>query len=124
MWSSGKRRGQACDTLAGFQDMQPNLCGHLQGSWHLLKAWSVNEIPNRAPPLPEHLVLTLMGWVFFKGEFTFEILLLVGFYTMLRTGAHGAAENVILGYQPAVTLVKYWKSIASPEESCRLAEIV
>lgn len=137
-------RGQACDTLAGLQDLQPNLRGHLQGAWRLLKAWSVNEIPNRAPPLPEHLVLALTGWAFFQGEYTFGISLLIGFYTMLRIGEvlglrashmlsapherqvlislgltkggkrQGAAESVILGFETAVRLVKHWKSLAPP----------
>lgn len=143
LWSSGKGRGQACDTLAGLQDLQPNLKGQLAGAWRLMKAWTVNEIPNRAPPFPEHLLLALVGWAFFKNEYTFGISLLIGFYTMLRTGEvlglrashlmcspherqvlislgltkggkrQGAAESVVLGYEPAVRLVKHWKQLAT-----------
>lgn len=143
MWSTGLGRGQACDTLAGLQDLQPNLRGHLPGAWRLMKTWSLNEIPNRAPPIPEHVLMALVGWSFFKGHVTFGISLLIGFYTMLRTGEvlslrachllssspsmqvlislgltkggkrQGASESVILGYEPAVLLVKHWKTLAS-----------
>ena len=127
LWSTGAGRGQACDTLAGLQDLQPNVRGHLPGAWRLLKTWHINEVPNRAPPLPEHVVHAMAGWAFFKGKISFGVSLLVGFYTMLRTGEllalrsssmmsnakqsqilislgltkggkrHGAAESVILG---------------------------
>eukprot|EP00438_Fugacium_kawagutii_P008614 Skav234210 [mRNA] locus=scaffold2795:127037:128092:- [translate_table: standard] len=143
LWSSGKGRGLANDTLAGLQDLQPDLRHHLPGSWRLLKTWAVNEIPSRAPPLPEHIVKAMAGWAFFHGHYTFGISLLIGFYCMLRTGEilelrssdilmtatdtqavvslgytkggkrHGAAESVILGYEPAVLLTQQWKRIAS-----------
>ena len=139
LWSSGAGRAQACDTLAGLQDIQPNLRNHLPGAWRLLRTWHVNEIPNRAPPLPEHVLQSMAGWAFFKGHVSFGVSLVLGYYTMLRTGElvgvrsshmistgaqkqvlvslgltkggkrHGAAESVILGYEPAVKLVKQWK---------------
>lgn len=139
LWSTGAGRGQANDTVAGLQDLQPNLRHNLPGAWRLLKTWAVNEIPNRAPPLPDHVVKAMAGWAFFKGHFSFGVSLLIGFYTMLRTGEivglktgdilatptdrqvlislgltkggkrHGAAESVILGYQPAVSLVQQWE---------------
>eukprot|EP00438_Fugacium_kawagutii_P035720 Skav230250 [mRNA] locus=scaffold1520:20627:24494:+ [translate_table: standard] len=142
LWSSGAGRAQACDTLAGLQDIQPGLRNNLPGAWRLLKTWSVNEVPCRAPPLPEHIVKAMAGWAFFKGYYAFGVSLLVGFYTMLRTGEilnlrsshmmcgpkdqqivvslgltkagkrQGAAESVILGFQPAVKLTKRWKSLA------------
>ena len=55
LWSTGAGRALAADTLAGLQDIQPNLRGNLPGSWRLLKTWSINEIPARAPPCPEHV---------------------------------------------------------------------
>ena len=144
LWSTGAGRALACDTLAGLQDLQPNLRNHLPGAWRLLKTWHVNEIPNRAPPLPEHILQSMVGWAFFKGHVTFGVSLLIGFYTMLRTGEllglrsshmittprqkqvlislgmtkggkrHGAAESVILGFEPAVLLVKQWMNKAAP----------
>ena len=144
LWSSGAGRAQANDTVAGLQDLQPNLRHHLPGAWRLLKTWSINEIPCRAPPLPEHLVHAMAGWAFFKGYNSFAVSLLIGFYCMLRTGEvlglrsshllcsprdsqvlislgftkggkrHGAAESVVLGFEPAVLLVKQWKKVATP----------
>lgn len=140
LWAKGKGRGLAYDTLAGLQDSQPNLRGAMPGAWRLLKTWQINEIPSRAPPVPEHVLQALVGWAFFKQQYTFGISLLLGFYTMLRTGEvlglrahhllcnkhdnqvlislgltkggkrHGAAESVILGYEPAVKLVRRWKT--------------
>ena len=143
LWSSGAGRALACDTLAGLQDLQPNLRTSLPGAWRLLRTWHVNEIPNRAPPLSEHVLQCMAGWAFFKGHVSFGVSLVLGFYTMLRTGElvgvrsshmisssghkqilvslgltkggkrHGAAESVILGFEPAVKLVKQWKLTAS-----------
>lgn len=86
LWSSGEGRALAADTIAGLQDMDPKVKGHLPASWRLLKTWGINEIPNRAPPLPEHAVLAMAGWAFFHQHFAFGISLLVAFYGMLRTG--------------------------------------
>lgn len=147
LWSSGAGRAQASDTVAGLQDVQPNLRHQLPGAWRLLKTWSLNEVPNRAPPLPEHLVHAMAGWAFFKGHFSFGTSLLLGFYTMLRSGEiielkgshvvvskqdkqvlvslgftkggkrQGAAESTILGIEDAVTIVKRWKTLSQPSTS-------
>ena len=143
LWSSGVGRAQANDTVAALQNLQANLRGQLPGAWRLLKTWAVNEVPNRAPPLPEQVLLAMVGWAFFKGHVTFGISLLLGFYTMLRSGEilglksshimvstkerqvlvslgytkggkrQGAAESVILGVQPAFKLIQQWKQNAS-----------
>eukprot|EP00438_Fugacium_kawagutii_P010420 Skav220420 [mRNA] locus=scaffold639:671867:673685:+ [translate_table: standard] len=143
LWSSGKGRALACDALAGLQDMQPNLRGHLSTSWRLLKAWHANEIPNRAPPLPEHLLQAMVGWALFHNHNSFAVSLLIGFYGMLRTGEllqvrashltvstrerqallslgftktgkrHGAAESVVLGHDTVFKAVTQWKKLAT-----------
>ena len=143
LWSTGAGRALANDTVAALQDTQPGLRGSLPGAWRLLKTWSINELPNRAPPLPERVVLAMAGWAFFHGHVSFGVSLVVGFYTMLRSGEllalrsshimctprdpqalislgltksgkrHGAAESVILGIEKAVFLVQRWKQIAS-----------
>lgn len=144
LWSSGAGRALACDTLAGLQDMQPGLKSHLPGAWRLLRTWSVNEIPNRAPPLPEQVLQAMVGWAFNKKYYSFGVSLVIGFYTMLRSGEilairsshlmvnakdkqvlislgltkggkrQGASESVILGVDFAVRLVEQWKKIAKP----------
>ena len=144
LWSTGEGRGLACDTLAGPQDLQPGLRNNLPAAWRLLRTWQTNEIPNRAPPLPEHIVHAMCGWAVFHGWISFALSLLIGFYSMLRTGEilgllsshiecgassmqalislgftkggkrHGAAESVVLGFEPVVRFLKKWKTIASP----------
>eukprot|EP00438_Fugacium_kawagutii_P015211 Skav213597 [mRNA] locus=scaffold77:213673:216130:- [translate_table: standard] len=138
----GMGRAQACDTLAGLQNQQPNLKGQLQGAWRLLKAWHQNELPSRAPPFPEHVVQALAGWAFFQGHYSFGVSVLVGFYCMLRTGEvlqlrasnilvsstertallslgltktgkrQGAAESVVVTHEPTFFLLKRWKDVA------------
>ena len=154
MWSTGVGRAQANDTVAALQDQQPNLRGHLQGAWRLLKTWSINEIPNRAPPLPEGVVQAMAGWAFFKGHVSFGVSLIIGFYTMLRSGEilglksqhimcsgkerqalislgftkggkrQGAAESVILGVDAGVRLTQRWKTLASPATPLALSPVV
>lgn len=86
LWTTGEGRGLASDTVAALQDHDPRLRGHLLGSWRLLKAWHMNEIPNRAPPFPEVVLHSLVGWALFKEEFLFALSLLLGFYGLLVTG--------------------------------------
>ena len=147
MWSNGVGRGQANDTVAALQDQQANLRGQLPGAWRLLRTWSHNEIPNRAPPLPEMVVQAMAGWAFFNGHYSFGISLIMGFYTMMRSGEiislrsshimcaarerqalvslgftkggkrQGAAESVVLGIEHAVALVRRWKALASPSQA-------
>ena len=143
LWSSGAGRAQASDCLAGLQNETPRLRGQLPGAWRLMKAWSMNEIPLRAPPMPEHVLLAFVGWAIFHGHSSFAISLIVGFYGMLRTGEilslrrnhfssapgvsrvvislgltkggrrAGAAESIVLAHDVAVRLVKYWMNSVS-----------
>ena len=142
LWSSGAGRALASDTVAGLQDFHPKLRHKLPGSWRLLKTWAINEAPNRAPPLPEHVVHAMCGWACFHGHYSFGVSLLVGFYGMLRTGEItnirksdfaedvnqrkillslgltkagkrvGAAESVVLGFDVVVTVLKHWLTLA------------
>ena len=86
LWSSGEGRGLASDTLAGLQDLDPALKGKLSLSWRLLKAWHVNEIPNRAAPIPEVILQGMLGWAIFHEHHLFALSLAVGYYGMLRSG--------------------------------------
>ena len=142
LWSTGQGRALASDTVAGLQDQDIRLKGHMGGAWRLLKTWSINEIPNRAPPLPAHVLHAMVGWALFHQRFTFAVSLLLGFYGMLRTGeivglrgchlmceTHnpkvlislgltkggkrlGAAESAIVGYDLVVKFVQHWKALA------------
>ena len=86
IWSEGEGRSLASDTLAGLQDRDPRLKGQLVCSWRLLRTWSANEIPARAPPLSEQALQTLVGHALFNSNYTFALSLLVGFFGLLRTG--------------------------------------
>ena len=146
LWAKGAGRAQASDTLAGLQDQDPKVKGHLPGAWRLLKTWSVNELPNRAPPLPQHVLHAMVGWAFFHQYFSFGVSLLLGYYAMLRTGEllgltssnlfcdkqqskvivslgltkggkrQGAAESCVVGYDMVVGFLRQWKSIAKPTQ--------
>ena len=61
LWSSGEGRALASDTVAGLQDLDPHIKGCLPTVWRLLKVWSQNELPNRAPPMPESVALAVAG---------------------------------------------------------------
>ncbi len=142
LWSSGAGRALASDTVAGLQDCSPKLRGSLPGSWRLLKTWSINEVPNRAPPMPEHVLHAMCDWAIFHQQFGFALSLLVGFYGMLRTGEllgvrrkdfcsepnsrtvllnlgltkggkrAGAAESIILGHDVVVLPLQRWMRLA------------
>ena len=86
LWSSGEGRALASDTVAGLQDLEPHLKGSLPTVWRLLKVWSQQELPNRAPPLPESVVHAIAGRAILKNEPEFALSVLVGFYGMMRTG--------------------------------------
>ena len=146
LWAQGFGRARASDTIAGLQNQDPKLRGHLPGAWRLLKAWSLHEIPSRAPPLPEHVLHAMVGWAFFHQHFSFGVSLLLGYYSMLRTGEllglkathllcdpkqsnvvislgltkggkrQGAAESCVIGYDMVVKFLKQWKKLASPTQ--------
>ena len=86
LWLNGEGRALASDTVAGLQDLDPKLKGHLSLTWRLLKTWHVNEIPNRAPPLPEPALFAMVGWSIFLHHHDFALSLLLAFYGLLRTG--------------------------------------
>lgn len=86
LWSAGEGKGLASDTLAALQDSSPKLRGAIPGAWRLLKTWHVNEIPCRAPPLPEKVLQSLVGYFLFHRNHGMALSLLLGFYAMLRTG--------------------------------------
>ena len=145
LWSSGASRAEASNFLAGIQDFDPKLKHNLPGSWRLMKTWTVNELPSRAPPLSEALLQAMVGWARFHSFHSFGLSLLVGFYTMLRTGElltiqakhvqmesatspavislgltkggkrQGAAESVTLGEMSVLKALWHWKCHVKPD---------
>ena len=144
LWVSGEGRSKANDTVAGLQDKDPKLRGSLPASWRLLKTWSLNEIPNRAPPIPEMVVHAMAGHALLSNDVAFALSVLIGFYSMLRTGEllgiasnhislnsptqvrvislgltkggqrQGALESSTLGVLDVLKLLRKWKSKCPP----------
>ena len=86
LWAAGAGRTEGSNILASLQDSQPHLKGKLCQSWRLLKTWVINELPNRAPPLPLEILEIMVGYALFKQDPLFALSLLVGFFGLLRTG--------------------------------------
>ena len=93
LWATGEGRALASDTLASLQDISPRIRGSIPGAWRLLKTWSVNELPNRAPPFPEKVLQCVVGYFLFHRKHAMALSLLLGFYGMLRTGEVLAIRN-------------------------------
>lgn len=109
LWASGEGKALASDSLAAIQDKQPQVRHQLLGSWRLLKTWSISELPNRAPPLPEPALHCMVGYALFKGWPQFALSLLTAYYGMLRTGEvlSLSPTNVTSGnpFRPVVILL-------------------
>ena len=148
LWCTGCGRALASDTVAAVQDKQPQTRNRLPTVWRLLKAWSMHELPNRAPPLPEPVLQAMTGLCFFRNDYYMGISLLLGFYGMLRTGEilnvkvsdvtisrergpavialgytkggrrAGAAESITVGVEPVCKLL--WKWIHSSSRHQKL----
>ena len=144
LWSSGAGRAQGSDCLAGLQDFDPKVKGQIPCAWRLMKTWVANETPNRAPPLPEHVLVSMCGCACFNQHYGFAISLVAGFYGMLRTGEilglrrkdfaldqhHrkvllslgmtktgkrlGASESVVFGFDKVVRVLQRWMSMTKP----------
>ena len=147
LWASGEGKALASDTVASLQDFDAHIKGKLPGAWRLLKTWAMNEVPNRAPPLPDYVVHAMCGRACFHQEFGFAVSLMVCFYGMLRTGEllgvkrkdmaseagqrkvllslgftkggkrAGAAESVVFGFDQVVLVLKRWMAIAPMHKS-------
>ena len=144
LWAEGEGRAAGSNVLAGLQDFDPKLRGQLPCSWRLMKTWASNELPNRAPPLPESVLRAMVGWAATHEHYSFGLSLLVGFYGLLRTGEllalqawnihmtspsspavislgltksgkrQGAAESVTLNEVKVLKLLWFWKQHVSP----------
>ena len=144
LWGEGEGRATPSNFLAALQDYDPKLKHLPPLSWRLMKAWSTNEVPVRAPPLTEPVLRAMIGWSFFYEHYTCGFSLLVAFYGLLPTGEllalqawqvhmtsgsqpavinlgltkagkrQGAAESVTISELSVVQLLWKWKSRASP----------
>eukprot|EP00435_Cladocopium_sp_Y103_P061097 s163_g22.t1 len=74
------------DALSGLHHFEPFTRKKLHKSWRLYGIWRRYEVPCRAPPLTQELVLAMAGWCILSDELVMGSLLLLGFHCLLRTG--------------------------------------
>ena len=74
------------DALSGIHHFLPFTKKKLVSSWKLYSVWRRYEVPCRAPPLTQDIVLAMAGLALEQGQLTLAALLLVGFHGLLRTG--------------------------------------
>jgi len=95
LWEEGDGRNMAGDIISGLTFLCPHMKGNLCCSWQLFKAWSRQELPARAPPLPESWVLALACLACRRGWPDVAAFLVIAVYGCLRT-TEGAALLVKL----------------------------
>ena len=74
------------DALSGLHHFLPFKKKKLVQSWKLYSIWRRYEVPMRAPPITQEIVLAMAGLALKRGELTMASLLLLGFHALLRTG--------------------------------------
>ena len=85
LWEEGDGRNMAGDVLSALTFFCPHLKGSLFGGWQLFKAWSRQELPARAPPMPEQWVLAAAALAVRRGWGDIAVLLCVAYFGLLRT---------------------------------------
>lgn len=74
------------DCLSGIHYFLPQSRRQLPVAWKLFSVWRKIEVPSRAPPITEDLLLALASRALALNQLEFSCLLLVGFHCFLRTG--------------------------------------
>ena len=74
------------DALSGVHHFLPVTKKKLPESWRLYSIWRRFEVPARAPPITQDIVLAMAGLSLQQGQLTMAALLLLGFHALLRTG--------------------------------------
>ena len=74
------------DALSGLHHFEPYTKKKLSKSWRLYSIWRRYEVPCRAPPLTQEIVLAMAGYCLKHAELTMGALLLLGFHCLMRTG--------------------------------------
>ena len=85
-WSRGTPLFQISAALCGVQHFLPWSKKKLPRAWRAYQIWRRLEIPVRAPPLTEEILLCVANFAIERGDMIFGSLLLLGFFALLRTG--------------------------------------
>ena len=84
LWEEGDSRSEAGTILSAIQwALQKKRI--LQASWSLFKAWSLLELPRRAPPLPALVLSGFVGFALTEGLLGVAATLMAAFAGFLRT---------------------------------------
>lgn len=86
IFSDGEPKSLASDGLASLQHFMPSLCGHLRGSWKMVKAWQKLEPPTRVIPISPLLCQAMAGACVATGLIGEAAAFLLAFDAMLRPG--------------------------------------
>ncbi|CAK0850609.1 unnamed protein product [Prorocentrum cordatum] len=84
LWAHGRPAGDAGATLSGVQFfLRRKRVFH--SAWNLLKAWQRTEMPQRAPPMPEYVLMSLATVARSWSRNDIAVLLVIGYSVFLRT---------------------------------------
>ena len=100
------------DTLSALHHFLPITKGKLVRSWKLFSVWRRYEVPMRAPPMTNEVLLGIAGKAFTSGDCTFATLIVLGFHTMMRTHEMLAVEpgHFLLGETSGIVTMASSKS--------------
>ena len=84
LWAHGRPAGDAGATLSGVQFFLRRK-RVLHSAWNLLKAWQRTEMPQRAPPMPEYVLMSLATVARSWSRNDVAVLLVIGYSVFLRT---------------------------------------
>lgn len=85
-WSSGESLHIVSDALCGLHFFEPWTKKGIPTSWRLFATWRKLEFPARAPPITAPIVYSLASYAIAHNDLSFAVLLLLGFFGLLRTG--------------------------------------
>ncbi|CAK0812662.1 unnamed protein product, partial [Prorocentrum cordatum] len=84
LWAHGRPAGDAGATLSGVQFfLRRKRVFH--SAWNLQKAWQRTEMPQRAPPMPEYVLMSLATVARSWSRNDIAVLLVIGYSVFLRT---------------------------------------
>jgi hypothetical protein len=90
LWEEGESKSLAGDFLSSFKTMAPQLRSECHGfslAWSLFTAWGRNELPERATPFDEDLILAMTCYAIqVQRNLSFGVALFLGFRGLLRVG--------------------------------------
>lgn len=100
------------DALSGLHHFEPSTRKKLTKSWRLYGIWRKYEVPCRAPPLPQDILLAMAGLALTRDELAMSALLLLGFHCLLRTGEVLALRprDILLGAKQGLVTLQSSKS--------------